>query len=218
MKVLIVVIFLVVSLIVVVVLGVSVGIVSINDVILVGQKVNNFVWLIGNVQFGLNGDSLLFSSFFGGGIWDLLGKVDFIGVLLGFINLVLGFNLMLSFSLVSGSKIGIWIIIFSKSLQMDLVLGIYVGNVIGFFFFDNLVLIVGQIQSGIFVINWKNNGGQILVFFNVILFSFNVVLCNVVVVLEFLIYVMLLVGLVVVGWMVMCCCSKFVVVVLLVVV
>ncbi|MDR9838526.1 PEP-CTERM sorting domain-containing protein [Herbaspirillum huttiense] len=209
MKALIAAILLVASSIAVAAPGASAGTASINDVTLAGQKANSFVWSTGNAQSGPNGDSSLFSSSFGGGTWDLLGKVDSTGALSGSTNPVLGSNLTLSFSLASGSKTGTWTITSSKSLQMDLVLGIHAGNATGSFLFDNLVLTAGQTQSGTFAINWKNNGGQIPAFSNVTLFTSNAALRNVAAVPEPSAYAMLLAGLAVVGWMAMRRRSKF---------
>ncbi len=181
--------------------GGSAGTASINDVTLAGQKANNFVWSTGNAQSGPNGDSSLFSSSFGGGTWNLLGKVGSTGALSGSTNSVLGSNFTLSFSLANGSKSGTWTITSSKSLQLDLVLGIHAGNATGSFLFDNLVLNAGQTKSGTFAINWKNNGGQVPAFSNVTLFTSNAALRTVAPVPEPSTYAMLLAGLAMVGWL-----------------
>lgn len=181
--------------------GGGAGSAGVNDVTLDGQKANNFVWASGNAQAGPNGNSSLFSSSFGGGSWNLLGKIDSTGALSGSTNSVLGSNLTLSFSLANGSKSGTWSITSSKSLQMDLVLGIHAGNATGSFLFDNLVLTAGQTQSGTFAINWNNNGGQVPAFSNVTLFTSNASLRSVAPVPEPSTYAMLLAGLGLVGWM-----------------
>lgn len=179
----------------------SAGTASTNDVILAGQKANNFVLATGNAQAGANGDSSLFSSSFGGGTWNLLGKIGSTGALGGPTNQVLGSDLTLTFSLANGSKSGTWSITSSKSLQMDLVLGIHAGNATGSFLFDNLVLDAGQTKTGSFAINWNNNGGQVPTFSNLTIFTSNASLRNVAPVPEPSTYAMFLAGLVLVGWM-----------------
>lgn len=177
------------------------GTASVNDVILAGKKANNFVLATGNAQSGQYGDSSLFSSSFGGGTWNLLGKIDSNGALSGSASQVLGSNLTLTFSVANGSKSGTWSITSSKSLQMDLVLGIHAGNATGSFFFDNLVLNAGQTRSGTFAINWNNNGGQVPAFSNATLFTSNASLRSVAPVPEPSTYAMLLAGLAMVGWL-----------------
>lgn len=179
----------------------SVGSASASDVTLGGLSANKFVLASGNAQAGQNGDSSLFSSTFGGS-WSLLGKVGSNGALTGATSPVLGSTITVTFGLANGSKSGTWSITSSKSLQMDLVLGIHAGNATGSFLFDNLTLLAGKTQTGTFAINWNNNGGQVPAFSNLTLFTSSastVSLRSVAPVPEPSTYAMLLAGLAMVG-------------------
>ncbi|HZG19503.1 MAG TPA: PEP-CTERM sorting domain-containing protein [Herbaspirillum sp.] len=179
--------------------GPSVGNASRDDVTLSGHKADNFTLAAGNAQSGANGTSSVFSSAFGGGSWSLLNKIDSSGAQVGSTASVLGSNVSISFSLGSDNKSGTWSITSSKSLQMDLVLGIHASNATGSFLFDNLVLNAGQTQSGSFAINWKNNGGQVPDYSNLTMFYSNASLRTVAAVPEPSTYAMLLAGLALVG-------------------
>jgi len=179
----------------------SVANASRDDVTLSAHKADNFTFAAGNAQAGPSGTSSLFSSAFGGGTWNLLNKIDSTGALVGSPGSVLGSNISVSFTLGSDSKSGTWTITSSKSLQMDLVLGIHAGNATGSFLFDNLVLTAGQTQSGSFAINWTNNGGKVPGYSNLTMFYSNAALRTVAPVPEPSTYAMLLVGLALVGGM-----------------
>ncbi|ALU87990.1 hypothetical protein Hrubri_0773 [Herbaspirillum rubrisubalbicans M1] len=174
---------------------------SVADVTLDGQQASSFTVASGNAQGGPNGDSALFSSAFGGGNWNLLSKFGSTGTLSGASSSVLGSTFTVSMNLGSDSTSGTWSITSSKSLQMDLVLGIHAGGYTGSFLFDNLVLNAGQTKSGTFVINWTSNGNQVPAFSNLTMFSANASLHNVAPVPEPSTYAMLLAGLALVGWM-----------------
>jgi hypothetical protein len=180
----------------------SIGNADVTDFTLDGHAADGIAFSKANGQAGPNGNANVFDATFNGD-WNLLAKVDGSG---NFSNLegIPGTSVAITFSLASDKKSGVWSIISSQNMILDLVLGMHAGGATTSFLFDDQYLAAGQAETGTFKIDWFNGSGRnVPAYSNLTMFYKDAVFIpgTVSAVPEPETYAMMLGGLGLVGWM-----------------
>ncbi|WP_229219929.1 PEP-CTERM sorting domain-containing protein [Rugamonas fusca] len=155
--------------------NVSVGNASRNDVTLDGEIADSCLITTSNPQQGPNGNISAFNGQWPGGPWSLLSKVTGSSVASATSTATFGgVNYKINFTETPGSdaKKGTWTITVNKPVTVDLVFAMHASNNSGVFFFDNQALSSSPLgNTGNWVINWVNHGGQVPGFSNLTIFA-----------------------------------------------
>ena len=179
----------------------KIGNADLTDFTLGGHAADGIAFSTANGQAGPNGNVSTFNNTLTGS-WTLLAKVDSSGTFQNQLTSLVGSPLGLSFSLSANKKSGEWSVVSSKSMILDLVLGMHAGGATTSFLFDNTQLTAGQTQTGTFKIDWFNGSGKnVPAYSNLTMFYKDASLISVSPVPEPATYGMMLAGLGLLGFM-----------------